>query len=102
MYQQHWRNPWGFNPAMAPLSPAANRRRQHDIQTFTWNVNQFPFLSNATSILLLAVVQQNCCKRIFTMVVSVGILSIGDMGLGVARLLKAHAYRVLTVEAGRR
>jgi hypothetical protein len=36
------------------------------------------------------------------MVVSVGILSIGDMGLGVARLLKAHAYRVLTVEAGRR
>lgn len=34
--------------------------------------------------------------------VSVGILSIGDMGLGVARLLKAHDYRVLTVGLGRR
>ncbi|KAJ9363099.1 6-phosphogluconate dehydrogenase [Paecilomyces variotii] len=33
--------------------------------------------------------------------VSVGILSIGDMGLGVARLLKAHDYRVLTVGLGR-
>lgn len=36
------------------------------------------------------------------MSVSVGILSIGDMGLGIARLLQAHAYRVLTVAAGRR
>ncbi|KAL1980360.1 hypothetical protein VTN96DRAFT_4231 [Rasamsonia emersonii] len=35
------------------------------------------------------------------MPVSVGILSIGDMGLGIARLLQAHAYRVLTVAAGR-
>lgn len=36
------------------------------------------------------------------MTVSVGILSIGDMGLGMARLLQAHGYRVLTVAAGRR
>lgn len=36
------------------------------------------------------------------MAVSVGILSIGDMGLGMARLLQAHGYRVLTVAAGRR
>ncbi|CRG90002.1 hypothetical protein PISL3812_07043 [Talaromyces islandicus] len=35
------------------------------------------------------------------MTVSVGILSIGDMGLGMARLLQAHGYRVLTVAAGR-
>ncbi|KAH8700916.1 6-phosphogluconate dehydrogenase [Talaromyces proteolyticus] len=35
------------------------------------------------------------------MAVSVGILSIGDMGLGIARLLQAHSYRVLTVTAGR-
>jgi hypothetical protein len=34
--------------------------------------------------------------------VSVGILSIGDMGMGIARLLKANSYRVLTVGAGRR
>lgn len=34
--------------------------------------------------------------------VSVGIISIGDMGLGVAKLLKAHDYRVLTVGLGRR
>ena len=34
--------------------------------------------------------------------VSVGILSIGDMGLGVAKLLVAHGYRVLTVGEGRR
>ncbi|OJJ46917.1 hypothetical protein ASPZODRAFT_131826 [Penicilliopsis zonata CBS 506.65] len=33
--------------------------------------------------------------------VSVGILSIGDMGMGVAKLLKAHGYRVLTVGEGR-
>lgn len=34
--------------------------------------------------------------------VSVGILSIGDMGLGIAKLLQAHGYRVLTVGLGRR
>lgn len=34
--------------------------------------------------------------------VSVGILSIGEMGLGIAKLLKAHGYRVLTVGEGRR
>ncbi|KAL2013231.1 hypothetical protein VTN00DRAFT_756 [Thermoascus crustaceus] len=33
--------------------------------------------------------------------VSVGILSIGDMGLGIAKLLQAHDYRVLTVCLGR-
>ncbi|KAJ5267577.1 Dehydrogenase multihelical [Penicillium angulare] len=33
--------------------------------------------------------------------VTVGILSIGDMGLGMARLLKAHGYRVNTVGEGR-
>ncbi|KAL2216664.1 6-phosphogluconate dehydrogenase [Thermoascus aurantiacus ATCC 26904] len=33
--------------------------------------------------------------------VSVGILSIGDMGLGIAKLLQAHGYRVLTVGLGR-
>ena len=34
--------------------------------------------------------------------VSVGILSIGEMGLGIAQLLKCHGYRVLTVGEGRR
>lgn len=34
--------------------------------------------------------------------VSVGILSIGEMGLGIGKLLKAHGYRVLTVAEGRR
>lgn len=34
--------------------------------------------------------------------VLVGILSIGDMGLGIAKLLQAHDYRVLTVGLGRR
>ncbi|KAJ5514620.1 Dehydrogenase multihelical [Penicillium fimorum] len=34
--------------------------------------------------------------------VTVGIVSIGDMGLGMARLLKAHDYRVVTVAEGRR
>lgn len=34
--------------------------------------------------------------------VAVGIVSIGDMGLGMARLLKAHGYRVITVGEGRR
>jgi len=33
---------------------------------------------------------------------SVGILSIGDMGMGVAKLLLAHDYEVMTVSAGRR
>jgi 3-hydroxyisobutyrate dehydrogenase-like beta-hydroxyacid dehydrogenase len=36
------------------------------------------------------------------MAVSVGILSIGDMGMGIAKLLRAKGYRVLTVGAGRR
>lgn len=34
--------------------------------------------------------------------VFVGILSIGEMGLGIAQLLKSHGYRVLTVGEGRR
>lgn len=34
--------------------------------------------------------------------VTVGIVSIGDMGLGMAGLLKAHDYRVVTVAEGRR
>lgn len=34
--------------------------------------------------------------------VTVGIVSIGDMGLGMAKLLKAHGYRVVTVGEGRR
>ncbi|KAJ5789584.1 uncharacterized protein N7518_006595 [Penicillium psychrosexuale] len=33
--------------------------------------------------------------------ITVGIVSIGDMGLGMARLLKAHDYRVVTVAEGR-
>lgn len=33
---------------------------------------------------------------------TIGIVSIGDMGLGMARLLKAHDYRVVTVAEGRR
>jgi len=33
---------------------------------------------------------------------TIGIVSIGDMGLGMARLLKAHNYRVVTVAEGRR
>lgn len=33
---------------------------------------------------------------------NIGILSIGDMGMGVASLLKAHDYMVYTVGAGRR
>ncbi|KAJ5748607.1 uncharacterized protein N7511_010303 [Penicillium nucicola] len=32
---------------------------------------------------------------------TVGIISIGEMGLGMARLLKAHDYRVVTVTEGR-
>ncbi|KAJ5289801.1 BCL5p [Penicillium atrosanguineum] len=32
---------------------------------------------------------------------TVGIVSIGDMGLGMAKLLKAHGYRVVTVAEGR-
>jgi len=35
-------------------------------------------------------------------VTTVGIVSIGDMGLGMAKLLKAHDYRVITVAKGRR
>jgi 3-hydroxyisobutyrate dehydrogenase-like beta-hydroxyacid dehydrogenase len=34
--------------------------------------------------------------------ITVGIISIGDMGLGMARLLKAHGHRVVTVAEGRR
>ncbi|KAJ5232283.1 hypothetical protein N7468_005239 [Penicillium chermesinum] len=33
--------------------------------------------------------------------VTVGIVSIGDMGLGIAKLLKTHGYRVVTVGEGR-
>ena len=33
---------------------------------------------------------------------TVGIVSIGDMGLGIAKLLSAHNYRVLTNVSGRR
>lgn len=33
---------------------------------------------------------------------AVGILSIGDMGLGIARLLRHHDYTVYTVAKGRR
>jgi 3-hydroxyisobutyrate dehydrogenase-like beta-hydroxyacid dehydrogenase len=33
---------------------------------------------------------------------TVGIVSIGDMGLGMAKLLKTHDYRVVTVAEGRR
>jgi hypothetical protein len=33
---------------------------------------------------------------------TIGIVSIGDMGLGMARLLKSHNYRVVTVAEGRR
>lgn len=33
---------------------------------------------------------------------AIGILSIGDMGMGVAKLLKAHDYMVYTVATGRR
>lgn len=33
---------------------------------------------------------------------SVGILSIGDMGVGIAKLLIAHNYRVVTNIEGRR
>lgn len=37
-----------------------------------------------------------------TVVRSVGIVSIGEMGLGIARLLKAHDYKVATYAADRR
>jgi len=33
---------------------------------------------------------------------TLGILSIGEMGLGLARLLTAHNYRVITNISGRR
>lgn len=33
---------------------------------------------------------------------TVGILSIGEMGMGIAKLLIAHNYRVVTNIAGRR
>ena len=33
---------------------------------------------------------------------SVGVVSIGDMGLGIAKLLSAHNFRVLTNVSGRR
>ena len=32
----------------------------------------------------------------------IGILSIGDMGLGITKLLRAHDYPVVTVASGRR
>jgi hypothetical protein len=36
-----------------------------------------------------------------TPLASVGIMSIGEMGLGIAKLLIAHDYRVVTNIAGR-
>lgn len=33
---------------------------------------------------------------------TLGILSIGDMGVGIARLLSAHNYRVITNASDRR
>lgn len=33
---------------------------------------------------------------------TIGIVSIGDMGMGMANLLKAHGYRVVTVGENRR
>lgn len=33
---------------------------------------------------------------------TVGIVSIGDMGLGMAKVLLSHGYRVITVGEGRR
>jgi hypothetical protein len=33
---------------------------------------------------------------------AIGIVSVGDMGLGIAKLLQAHEYQVLTTSAGRR
>ena len=33
---------------------------------------------------------------------TIGIVSVGDMGLGIAKLLHAHEYQVLTTSAGRR
>jgi hypothetical protein len=46
-------------------------------------------------------------SRIFTIMATptlatVGVLSIGEMGLGVAKLLIAHNYRVVTNITGRR
>jgi hypothetical protein len=32
----------------------------------------------------------------------IGILSIGDMGMGIAKLLRAHNYSVITTALGRR
>ncbi len=34
--------------------------------------------------------------------ITVGILSIGDMGMGIARLLRHHNHTVYTVAVGRR
>src|SRR3954471_11102839 len=33
---------------------------------------------------------------------TIGVVSVGDMGLGIAKLLQAHEYQVLTASAGRR
>ncbi len=33
---------------------------------------------------------------------TVGIISIGEMGLGIAKLLQSHGFRVATVAQGRR
>lgn len=37
-----------------------------------------------------------------TPLATVGIASIGEMGLGIAKLLSAHNYRVMTNVSGRR
>ena len=34
--------------------------------------------------------------------VTIGIVSIGEMGMGIAKLLKAHKYRVVTSVSDRR
>lgn len=33
---------------------------------------------------------------------TIGVVSIGDMGLGIAKLLRAHEYQVFTTSADRR
>lgn len=74
--------------------PVVARKNHHPLSSLDcYRCRRIRLLSN---IFLVVVAQLN------TMTVSVGILSIGDMGMGIARLLKANAYRVLTVGAGRR
>lgn len=53
-------------------------------------------------ILLPILKPQETITSLIMRPVTIGIVSIGDMGLGMARLLKAHDYRVVTVAEGRR